>query len=118
MIKFPHDTTSSEFAREIYKLENDNRSVKLTMINGKEYLMVIDEPRYVKLFRFVENKLILYKQFFVHSRFGIEESENISEAVFSEGMLLMNSYALLLHEKVTEQDYVNLNFITFRMMMT
>ena len=107
MMKFPFDTTKPESILKIYEFKNDSKLVKLTKVNGKEYLMVVEVPKYVKVLRFYGNKLIVHQEYFVHSSFSQQSAIESPIIDFSNGILLMEDHSLLLQQKGKEVSLIS-----------
>jgi len=102
IIDIPFDTASPKSLPEVYKFENEDKFVKRTEIAGKEYLLVIDKPKYIKLLFIDQEKVVQLKEFFVPSNFDLKLEPNIQKVDFASGMLMMDEHAFLLNDKVDE----------------
>ena len=107
MIKFPFDTTNPESILKIYEFKNVSKFVKLAKVNGKEYLMVMDMPKYIKLLRFDGNKLIVHQEYFVHANFIQQSAIESTKIEFSNGILLMKDHSLILQQKGKEVSLIS-----------
>jgi hypothetical protein len=69
MMKLPYNPTNPKAIQKVYEADEDIKFVKPVVINGKEYLSVCDESKYVKILSIEENKVSIYKDYFVDTYF-------------------------------------------------
>ena len=76
IMKIPYDPTSSKNIVKVYEADEEIRYCKQTLINGKEYLAVVDEAKFIKILKVEDtgpqklNKVSIYKEYFVDTYFS------------------------------------------------
>lgn len=70
MMKLPYDPRSEKSIQKVYEADEGFLMVKSTVIDGEEYIYLVDEPKYMKVLKIEENKVSIYKDYFVDSYFA------------------------------------------------
>mmetsp|Transcript_42002 Transcript_42002/g.48666 ORF Transcript_42002/g.48666 Transcript_42002/m.48666 type:complete len:617 (+) Transcript_42002:157-2007(+) len=112
-MKIPFDPSSSVWLQKVYEADDDLRTVKATLIDGVEYLMVVDEPKYAKILKNEENRLSVYKDYFVDANFAVYNNDNLMRQVkYCNEMIYSGYEGYILQEKGKEKEY-KFNSITY-----
>ena len=112
----PINPSNSKYIIRVYDAFEDIRLLKSTMIDGEEYLYIVDEPKYVKLLSNEDNKLSIYKEYFIDSTFASNSDvEQIKEFWFSNEMMYSVNGGYILQEKGRSKDtkFTPLNYSGF-----
>lgn len=115
MLKSGFDPSSSNYLIKVFEADEDIRLVKSTIIDGIEYLLVVDEQKHWKLLKNEEARSIVYKDYYVDSYFSTSQDVmNVQSYSYSNGMLYSNSGGIMLQEKGNEKEskFYNLSFST------
>lgn len=75
-LKIPFDPSDSKWFQKVYEADDELKNVKTATFNEEECVMVIDEVKYCKLLKIEDNRLSVFKDYFVDSNFAVYSSEN------------------------------------------
>lgn len=105
-IKIPLDPSNTKLFQKVYEANEDMRMVKTTFIEGEEYLYIVDEAKHMKILKNEENRLSIYKDYYVDTYFSTyADVKNIKQFSYANGMMYSNSAAYILQEKGKEKEY-------------
>ncbi|CAI2381450.1 unnamed protein product [Moneuplotes crassus] len=111
LMRIPYDPTSAKSIIKVYEADEDIRYCKQTMINGVEYLAIVDEPKYVKILKVEESgsqkfsKVSIYKEYFVDTYFSSSSDVNsIKGYGFCNEMMYSSNGVNILQERGKEKE--------------
>jgi hypothetical protein len=105
MLKLPYDPNSSKSVTKVYEAEEDIRYARLTYIDGKEYIALVDQAKYVKILRFDDNKCTVFKDYFVDTYFSSYSDVNSLKCYsYCNGMIYSSGGGNILQEKGKEKE--------------
>jgi len=111
MMKLPYDPNSPKSIVKVFEADEEIRYCKLTHIEGREYIALIDEPKYVKILKVEDsqtqkfNKVSLYKDYFVDTYFSTtNDVQGMKNYGFCKEMMYSSSGAYVLQEKGKEKE--------------
>jgi hypothetical protein len=105
MLKLPFDPNSSKSIQKVYEADEDIRYARLTMIDNIEYIVLVDQPKYVKILKFDDNKLTIHKDYFVDTYFSsYSDVKSLKPYCFSNEMMYSNNGGNILQEKGKEKE--------------
>jgi hypothetical protein len=88
MMKLPYDPNSAKAIQKVYEADEDMRYAKVTYIDGKEYLAVVDEPKYMKILKIEDTKVTVAFDYFVDSYFSTYADVNALKSYsYCNGMI-------------------------------
>ena len=106
MLKLPFDPSSSKPFTKVYESDEEIRYCRMTIINNREYLVLVDEAKHVKILQIEEsstqkyNKISVYKEYYVDNYFSTSvDVQQLKNYSFCNEMLYSNSGAYILQEK-------------------
>ena len=85
----------------------------MTVIDGIEFLFVVDEQKHCKILKNEENRSVVYKEYYVDNNFGLyPEVTYFSSYSFCKEMLYSNNGGIILQEKGNEKEnwFYTLNY--------
>ena len=110
MMRLPYDPSNGNTITKAYEANDEIKLCKLTIIDGKEFLALIDEPNYVKILKIEDsniqklNKISIYKDYFVHMYFSaINDIKMMKNYGYCKGMMYTSSGTTILQEKGMEK---------------
>ena len=112
-MKLPVNPSNSRNIIKVYDAYKDIRLLKSTIIEGEEYLYVVDEAKFVKILKNEENKLSVHKEYFVESTFASNSDvDQIKEFWYSNEMMysVNGGYILQGKGKSKEGKFPPLNY--------
>ena len=105
-LKIPIDPLSSKKFIKVYEANEDMRLLKTTVIDGEEYLYIVDEAKHMKILKNEENRLSVYKDYFVDPYFATYADVNsIRQFSYSNEMLYSSSGGYILQEKGKDKEF-------------
>lgn len=105
MMKLPYDPNSAKAFQKVYEADEDLRYVRLTKIDGKECLAVVDEPKYIKIMKIEDIKVTILKDYFVDSYFSTYSDVNALKSYsYCNGMMYSPNGCYILQERGKEKE--------------
>lgn len=105
-MKLPLDPSNPKLFQKVYEANEDMRLVKTTFIEGVEYLYIVDEAKHMKILKNEENRLSIYKDYFVDAYFAQYSDVNgIKQYSYSNEMMYSNNGGYILQEKGKEKEF-------------
>lgn len=106
MMKIPYDPKSEKALQKVYEADESLLLVKTTIIDGEEYLYIVDEPKSVKLLKIEDSRVTLYKNFFVDPYFATyADVQSLKQYSYCNGMMYSSSGGYILQEKGKEKEF-------------
>ena len=98
-LAIPIDASNSQLFQKIYEANNNIWTLKSTFIDDEEYLYISDEPKYLKILKIEENRLSLFKEYYVSYYYG-DWMDSYRKSIFANKMVYsdrgaINKYPLL-----------------------
>jgi hypothetical protein len=105
-LKLPLDPSNSKAFQKVYEANEDMRLCKSTFIEGEEYIYIVDEAKHMKILKNEENRLSIYKDYFVDPYFSTySDVQSLKQYSYSNEMVYSNSGGYLLQEKGKEKEF-------------
>lgn len=111
LMKLPYDPTSTKSISKVYEADEDIRYCKLTHIEGKEYLAIVDEPKYVKILSVDDtgsqkfHKVTVHKEYFVDTYFSSSSDvEGLKGYGYCNEMMYSSNGVNILQERGKEKE--------------
>lgn len=100
MLKLPFDPKNTKAVQKVYEADEELRYARITYIDECERLVVVDEPKFVKILRVDDTKLILEKDYFVDNYFSTYPDVNAIKGYnYCNKMLYSSNGGNILQEK-------------------
>ena len=103
-LAIPIDASNSQLFQKIYEANNNIWTMKSTFIDDEEYLYISDEPKYLKILKIEENRLSLFKEYYVSYYYG-DWMDSYRESIFANKMVYSHRGAILVQERGKEEAY-------------
>ena len=103
-LAIPIDASNSQLFQKIYEANNNIWTMKSTFIDDEEYLYISDEPKYLKILKIEENRLSLFKEYYVSYYYG-DWMDSYRKSIFANKMIYSDKGAILVQERGKEETY-------------